>query len=94
MELERNVDIEELVVFGVSIMVVREVRNMMKNRKNPSTKIHHLLKCIVNEYKAINFLHVLKENNQQADTMANKGIGLDCGFLVYDQKVYKTNWIP
>ena len=58
MELARNVNIEELVVFGDSIMVVREARNLAKKHKNPTTKIHHLLKCIVNEYNAINFLHV------------------------------------
>ena len=58
LELERNVGIRELVVFGDSIMVVREARNIKKNHKNPTTKIHHLLKCIVNEYNAINFLHV------------------------------------
>ena len=85
MELERNVNIEELVVFGDSIMVIREAWKLMRNRKNPATKTYHLLKCIVNESKAINFLHVLRENNKQADTMANKGVGLDCGDLVCDQ---------
>ena len=81
-------------VFGDSMMVVREVRNLAKNRKNPATKTHHILKCIVNEYKVINFLYVLRENNKQTDTMANKGVGLNCGVLVCDQKVYKRNWIP
>ena len=33
----------------------------------------------------------VESNNQQANTMANKGVGLDCGVLVCDQKVYERN---
>ena len=47
-----------------------------------------------NDYKAINFLHVLRENNKQADIMANKGVGLDCGDLLCNQQAYERNWIP
>ena len=72
-------------VFGDSIMVTGEARKLTKNRKNLATQTHHLLKCIVNDYKAINFLHILRENNKQADIMANKVVGLDCGYLVCDQ---------
>ena len=78
LDLARNDGIEELVVFGDSSMVIGKAWKLMRNRKNPVTKTHHLLKCIVNDYKAINFLHVLRENNKQADIMANKGVGLDC----------------
>lgn len=83
-----------MVVIGDSLMVIRETRNITKNRKNPSAKMHYLLKCIVNDFKAINFLHVLRAYNQQADIMANKGAGLNCGVLVCDQKAYDRNWIP
>ena len=69
-------------------MVIGEVWKLMRNRKNPVTKTHHLLKCIVNDYKAINSLHVLRENNKQADIMDNKGVGLDCGDLLCDQHAY------
>ena len=76
------------------MMVVREARNLMKNHKNMATKTHHILKCMVNEYKAINFLHLLRANNQQVNIMANKGVDLDCGVLVCNQKDYKRYWIP
>ena len=62
-ELARNVGIEELVVFGDLMMVIRESRILVKNCKIPSTKTHHILKCMVDEYKAINFLHRLRANN-------------------------------
>ena len=94
LDLTWNDGIEELVFFGDSIMVTGEARKLTKNRQNPATKTHHLLKCIVNKYKAINFLHVLRENNKQANIMANKGVGLGCGDLVCDQQAYERNWIP
>ena len=89
-----NDGIKELMVFGDLIMVIGEVRKRTRNCKNPVTKTHHLLKCIVNEYKAINFLHVMRENSKQANIMANKGMGLDCGDLVCNQQAYERNWIP
>ena len=49
---------------------------------------------MVNDYNAINFLHVLRENNKQVDSMANKGVELDCGDLLYDQQNYERNWTP
>ena len=49
---------------------------------------------MVNDYKAINFLHVFRENNKQADNMANKGVGLDRRDLLCDQQDYERNWIP
>ena len=63
LELARNFGIEELVVFGDSMIVIREARKLVKNHKSPMTKTHHILKCMVNEYKAINFLHLLRANN-------------------------------
>ena len=94
LELVRNIGIKELVVFRDSMLVVREARNLMKKRKNLVTKTHHILKCMVNEYKAINFLHLLRANNQHVNIIANKGVDLDCGVLVCNQKDYKRNWIP
>ena len=92
-EMARKYGIEEMVVFSDSCMVIGEARKLMMNRKNPVTKTHHLLKCIVNYYKAINFLHVLRENNRQAGIMTNKGVGLDCGDLLCDQQSYERNRI-
>ena len=81
-------------VFGDSSMVIGEAGKLMRNQKNQVNKTHQLLKCIVNDYKAINFLHVLRENNKQANIMANKGVELDWGDLLCNQHAYKRNWIP
>ena len=93
-ELERKDGIEELVVFRDSCMVIGEARKLVRNRKNPITKNHHLFNFMVNDYKSINSLHVLRENNKQADSMANKGVDLDCRNLLCDQQDYERNWIP
>ena len=94
LELVKNLGIEDLANLGYSMMVIKEARNLSKNQKKPKTKTHHILKCMVDEYKAINFLHLLRANNQQADIMANKGVDLECDVLVLDQKVFLRNWIP
>ena len=94
LELARKLGIEELVIHGDSMMVVMEERNLLKNRKRPVTKTHHILKCMVDVYKVINLLHLVRENNQQANIRANKGVDLECGILVCDQKVFMRNWIP
>ena len=91
LELARNLDIEDLVILGDVMIVIMEARNLLKNQKKPTTKTHHILKCMVDEYKAINFLHLLRANNQQANIMENKGVDLDYGVLVCDQKDYKRN---
>ena len=91
MELARKDGIEELVVFGDSSIVIGEAWKLMRNQKNPITKTHHLLKCIVNDYKAINFLHILRENNNQEVIMANNGVGIGCDDLLCDQQDNERN---
>ena len=94
LELARKEGIEELAVFGDSCMVIGEARNLVRNIKNPITKTHQLLKCVAREFKAINFLHILRENNSHADRLANQGVDLECGSLLCEQQDQERNWIP
>ena len=94
LELVRKAGIEEVVFFGDSCMVIVEARKLVRNRKSLIKKNHHLLKCMLNDYKAINFLHILRENNKHAISMANKGVELDCRDILCDQQDYERNWIP
>ena len=84
LELARDMGIEEMIAIGDSLIVTREARNISRNRKSPSSKMHHLLYCLAKEFKSINFLHVSRGQNHQADSMANKGVGLSCGVLEKD----------
>ena len=86
--------IEEMSVIGNSLIVIREARNISRNRKSPSSKMHHLLFCLVKEFKTIIFLHVLRGQNHQADNMANKGVGLRCSVLEKYNVILENIWIP
>ena len=94
LDLARKEGIEELMVFGDSCIVIGEARNLVRNRKSPITKTHQLLKSMANEYKDVNFLHILRENNTYADRMANQGVDLECDSLLCVQQDLERNWIP
>ena len=94
LELAREMGIEEMSVIGDSLIVIMEARNMSRNRKIPSSKMHHILSCLVKEFETITFLHVLRGQNHQADTMANKGVGLHCDVLEKDRIILENIWIP
>ena len=81
-------------VIGDSLIVIREARSISRNRKSPSSKMHHLLLCLVKEFKTIIFLHVLRGQNHQANIMANKGVGLCYGVLEKDNVIVEDIWIP
>ena len=76
--------IEEMNVIEDSLIVIREARKIYKKWKNPSTKMHNIMLCLVKEFKTITFFPILRGQNHQADSMANKGAGLNCGVLEKD----------
>ena len=94
LELARDIGIEEMSVIIDSLIVIREARSITRNQKSPSSKMHHLLFCLVKEFKTIIFLHVLRGQNHQVDNMANKGVGLRCGDLEKDSVILENIWIP
>ena len=85
--------IKELVVYGDSLLVIREVQKVAKNYKTHSTKMHHIFNNLVSEFKAISFLHILWTNNQSADQMARKGVNLDCGFITCNGNNPERCWV-
>jgi ribonuclease HI len=86
LELAKEIKIEELAAIGDSSIVIREARMLAINNKKPITKMQHLLLCLAKEFKKIKSFHVLRAQNQQADGLANKGIGLSHGTLECDSK--------
>ena len=85
---------EELVVYGDSIMVIREVIKLNMNYKCLEIKLHYILKCLGREFKSLKFFHILRANNMQTELMANKGVLLNYGELVCNEKMKGINWIP
>ena len=85
---------EEIAVYGDSLMVIREARLLYKKMKSPITKMHHILICLGREFESIKFFHILRTNNKQVDLMANRGVSLDYGELVYNEDGIGISWIP
>ena len=94
LELARDMGIEEMSVIGDSLIFTGEARNISRNWKSPSSKMHHLLFCLAKEFKWINFVHVPRIQNHKAYIMANKGVGLRCGVLEKDNVILENIWIP
>ena len=94
LELAREMGIEEMNVIRDSLIVIREARKIYKNWKTPSTKMHKMLLCLSKEFKSITFLHILRGQNHQADSLENKGAGLNCGVMEKDSVIKENVWIP
>ena len=85
---------KEIVVYGDSLMVIRETRLLYKNIKNLTIKMHRILIYIRREFKSIKFFHISITNNKQTDLMANKGVLLGYGELVCNEERKGISWIP
>lgn len=94
LETAINLGIKNLMVVGDSLIVIREARNIITNKKNLSSTMHHLLISISKEFQEVNFLHILRGLNGQVDGMANKVVGLSYGSLNCDNVIYENTWIP
>ena len=94
MEIANNCGMEELVVYGDSLMVIREAILLYKKMKSLITKMHHILIYLGIEFKSIKFFHNLRTNNKQDDLMANRGVSLDYGELVCNEDRLEISWIP
>ena len=90
LELARDMGIEEMSVIGDSLIFIREARNISRDQKIPSSKMHHILYCLVKEFQTITFLHVLRGQNHQVDNMDNKRVGLRCIVLEKDNVILKN----
>ena len=59
LEIAITLGVKELVVFRDSLLVIREVRKLVKHYKSPSNKVHHIFISLINEFNVVNFLHIL-----------------------------------
>ena len=94
LEIASSCRMEELAVYGDSLMVIREARKWNKNYKIPAMKLHYILNFLGREFKSLKFFHILRENNKQVDLMANKGVLLEYGELVCNEERNRISWIP
>ena len=94
LEIANSCEMEEIAVYGDSLMVIREEILLYKKMKSSMTKMHRILLCVGMEFKSIKFFHILRTNNKQDDLMANIGVLLDYGELVCNEEMKGIRWIP
>ena len=94
MEIAITLGIKDLVVFVESLLVIREVRKLVRNYKSPSNKMHHIFNSLISDFNAINFIHILQSNNQSVNQMANKGAQLDSGYMICTGNIPERCWVP
>ena len=59
LEIAITLGIKDLVVFRDPLLVIREVRKLVKNYKSTANKMLHIFISLINEFNAVNFLHIL-----------------------------------
>ena len=94
LEITGSRGIEEMAVFGEPLMVAREERNLSNNHKSSSIKLQYTFEYLVSDFKILKFFHIMRENNKQADQMANKGVLNGCGILICNEEGHQRSWIP
>ena len=94
LEIAITLGIQDLAVFGDSLLVIREVRTQVRHFKRPSNKMQHIFNSLISEFMAVHFLHILCSNNHSADHMENKGIHIEYGFMACDGNSPDRCWIP
>jgi ribonuclease HI len=86
--LAREKGVKDLQVFGDSEVIIRKL-NMNTRFNNASlNKILERLKRVVSDFNTCKFYHILRELNNEADTMANKGSALVKGLLIVNNERY------
>ena len=94
LEIAIDLGIKELAVLGNSLLVIIKVRKLVKNYKSPFSKVHHIFNSLINEFNAVNFLHILQENNIYADQMENSGAKLNYGCMISNGNTLEHCCVP
>ena len=77
---------EEITIYGDSLMVIKEARLLYKKIKSLTIKMHHILIYLEREFKSIKLFHILRTYNKQDDIMVDIGVLLDYGDLVCNEE--------
>ena len=93
LEIAIDIGIKELVVFGDSLLVIREVIKLVGNYKIHYNKMHHIFNILISDFNAINFLHILQSHNHYADQMENKGAQIEFGYIICNGNTLEYCWV-
>ena len=86
LRIAKEMGISKLTIIGDSRVIIYALaENLMPN----NIALRHLIQKIVaqtSSFKKINFYHVLRENNSNADHETNKGTSLSLGELILNNQ--------
>lgn len=93
-DIAKENNVQDLVAIGDSLLVIKEARALAKNIHKPSSKHHYDFFHKIKDLRSISLYHILRNNNQQADSMANIGAGLNCGLVIRNGQNFTNDWVP
>jgi len=87
----KNLGIREAVVFGDSQIII----NAMVNKPSPSdlrlSRLLSRINTLTSSFQKLEFLHIKRENNKEADAEANIAVHLPLGKYIRDRE---EGWDP
>ena len=77
--------VEEVLVFGDSRFIIQALNGGRKGKNEQTTRLIRRIRTLSKMFKKINFFHILRELNEEADLAANKSIAAGPNELVVNQ---------
>jgi len=77
-----NMNISEILVFGDSQLVIKQVNGEYKIKSENLIPLHKRVLELKEQFKYIKFIHVLRDKNKRADSLANLGVE---NFMMYNK---------
>jgi ribonuclease HI len=86
--LAREKGVKDLQVFGDSEVIIRKLSMNTRFNNSSLNQILERFKRVVSDFNTCKFYHILRELNNEADSMANKGSALVKGLLIVNNERY------
>ena len=79
--------VEEVLVFGDSRFIIQALNGGRKGKNEQTTRLIKRIRTLSKMFKKINFFHILRELNEEADLVANKSIVVGLNELIVNLDV-------
>ena len=80
-------EVEEVLVFGDSRFIIQALNEGRKGKNEQTTRLIRRIRSLSKLFRKINFFHILREINEEADLAANKSIAVGLNELIVNLDV-------
>lgn len=94
LDIARSKDIDDLVVFGDSMLVIKEAIDITSSRRKPTSTMHQHFYYLAKSFHSLTLLHILRHCNKRTDTMDNRGARLVYGHAQFNGHPKFNVWVP